>query len=140
MKKHKIQVTIRMDAETYRAAKLAERRTGLPLSVVIVDAARETLIPAAASTEALIRDKSVRILGRLESMERALGQELAVISELLGLCARIYLNHTPEIPEPERDAASLSGRARFARLVRQLKRNLHDGASILNLENGQHVQ
>jgi hypothetical protein len=57
--------------------------------------------------------------------------ELRVLKEMLGLGMRSFFNHTPAVPEPEKSAALLSGKLRFAKYLDLLARNLHGGDSVL---------
>lgn len=96
--------------------------------------------PSDGSSEAEFKELRKSVLSRLNTIEHALGRELVTIRELIALLARTYLNHTPEVTESERDAASLSGQLRFARLVELLRRNVKDGISILNEAEPQDVR
>ena len=51
---------------------------------------------------------------------------------MVGLSIRAYFNHTPEVPDHERSAALLSGKARFHRYLDTLARNLRQNKSILS--------
>lgn len=129
----KIQMTVRVTPDVWKAAKAVERRTQTPVSVVVADAARRTLMPEPeGSPVELIEESSKRVLQRLDAFENLIGSELLVLKELIGLLSRAYFNHTPAIPESERNAASLSGRARFFRMMKHLSANLADGASIFD--------
>lgn len=132
-KRDKVQMTVRLKRDVYRRAKDVERRTGVPVSVIIADAAAETLLPPLEETaETKIENLSKRFLSRLEVLERAMGKELFVTKEILAQFARAYFNHTAAIPESERPSASMSGRLRFMRLVEQVKTNANHGLSILD--------
>lgn len=129
---NKTQMTVRLEADVFRAVKERERRTGMPRSVIVAEAAKQTLVPPPhESPEAKMTKTATRVLTRIEQLERAIGTELWQVKELIALLARAYFNHTPAIPDSQRDAASLSGRARFAHLTELLERNLNDGTSIL---------
>jgi len=131
--RHKVQMTVRLKPEIYLAAKEAERRRGVPVSVIVADAASEVLLPAPEeSAETKLQNLSNRLLSRVETLERSLGRELFINKELLGQFIRAYFNHTPSIPDTERTAASLSGRLRFVRLLEQVNVNVRQGVSILN--------
>lgn len=128
----KKQMTVRLRPEVQLAAEEVQRRTNVPLAVIIADAATETLLPSPRETpEKIMQNASLRILSRIEALERALSLELCFHKEFFAQFARLYLNHTPTIPEAERVSASLSGRTRFARLVDQVNRNIRDGLTIL---------
>jgi hypothetical protein len=132
-KPHKVQLTVRLQSEAYRAAKVAQRRSGMPLAVIVADAATKNLLPSQdESAEIKIQTLSNRLLSRMETLERSIGRELYMTKELLAQFARAYFNHTPAIPESERNPASTSGRLRFVRVVEQVKVNVLQGVSILN--------
>lgn len=132
-KPHKIQLTVRLQPEAHRAAKDAQRRSGKPLAVIVADAANKILLPTPdESAEIKIQTLSSRLLSRMETLERTIGRELYLSKELLAQFARSYFNHTPAIPESERNPASTSGRLRFVRLVEQVNVNVRQGVSILN--------
>lgn len=129
----KVQMTVRLEPDVFTAAKEIERRTRTPRSVVIANAAKEVLLPRPhESPEQIMNKLSTGLLTRMGALERAFGKELHVLKELIALAARAYFNHTPAVPESQRDAASLSGRARFTRLIEQLDENVKSGASIFN--------
>lgn len=129
----KVQMTVRLRPDVVRAARETSIRSGVPVSVIVAEAAGETLLPPPEeSAETKVQNVSIRLLSRMETLERALGRELFLTRELLAQFVRAYLNHTPAVPEPERTVASLSGRVRFKRLVEQVNVNAHQGVSILN--------
>lgn len=132
-KPHKVQLTVRLQPEAHRAAKEAHRRSGIPLAVIVADAATRVLLHSAEeSIEIRMQSLSNRLLSRMEMLERTIGRELYLSKELLAQFARAYFNHTPAIPESERNPASTSGRLRFVRLVDQVNVNVRQGVSILN--------
>jgi len=129
----KVQMTVRLRPEVASAAQKASLRNGTPVSVIIAEAAGQTLLPSPEeSVETKVQNLSNRLLSRMETLERALGRELFLTRELVAQLARAYFNHTPAIPEQERSAASLSGRLRFVRLVERVNANAGQGVSILN--------
>lgn len=132
-KHDKVQMTVRLHPDVVRAARETSIRSGVPVSVVVAEAACQTLLPPPEeSAEIKVRNVSNRLLSRMETLERALGRELVLTRELVAQFARAYFNHTPAVPDPERNAASLSGRLRFVRLVEQVNTNARQGVSILN--------
>jgi len=132
-KERKLQKTIRFERDVVRAANERARRLGLPFSVVLANAAKEALLVQNKNeTGDALGEMRKSVLSRLSRLEQEVGRELVGVRELLALLTRAYLNHTPIVPEDARDAASLSGRARFAQLVELLQRNLKEGVSILD--------
>lgn len=129
----KVQLTVRLKDEVYRAARETSARRRVPLAVIVAEAAAQALLPPPeASPETNLVHLSKRLLSRMETLERSLGRELFATRELLAQFVRAYFNHTPAIPDSERAAASLSGRLRFVRLAEQVNLNAGQGISILN--------
>lgn len=129
----KVQMTVRLRPDVVRAARETSIRSGVPVSVIVAEAAGRTLLPPPEeSAETKVQNVSNRLLSRMETLERTLGRELVMTRELIAQFARAYFNHTPAVPEQERTVASLSGRLRFVRLVEQVNVNTRQGVSILN--------
>jgi hypothetical protein len=53
---------------------------------------------------------------------------------MIGLAVRMYLNHTPEVPEDAKEAALLSGHNRFELYLDVLAENLRRRRSVLSEE------
>lgn len=129
----KVQMTVRLHPDVVRAARETSIRSRVPVSVIVAEAAGQTLLPPPEeSAETKVQNVSNRLLSRMETLERSLGRELFMTRELIAQFARAYFNHTPAVPEQERTVASLSGRLRFVRLVEQVNTNARQGLSILN--------
>lgn len=125
-------MTVRLEPEVEKAAVAFSRRTGIPVSVVVADAAKKVLVPQPDDRELSLEKATERILRRLGKIDAALRADLNELRELTALSVRTYLNHTPAVPESESTAASMSGRIRFDRLVSLLDQNLRDGLTILD--------
>ena len=138
---HKVQMTVRFKPSVYKAVANRARQTGKSQSVVIAELVEDILLqPFYQTPETLIERSSVNVLSRIEAMERLTMGEMLLIKEILALFVRAYFNRTPAIPESERDAAALAGRASFARLLDLALRNTHDGISILAALEGTNVR
>jgi hypothetical protein len=75
-------MTVRLRHEVYRAAREAQRRRGVPLAVIVAEAAGEALLPPTEeSPETRIRNLSNRLLSRMEALECALGREILLNKE-----------------------------------------------------------
>ena len=127
----KVQMTVRLEPEVEKAAIAYARRTGVAVSVVVADAAKRTLLPATDDRSMSLEQSTERLLRRLGKLDASVQADLNEIRESIGLAVRTYLNHTPSIPDSERQAASMSGRIRFDRFVHLLDQNLRDGTSVL---------
>lgn len=133
----KVQVTLRMRRKAHKRAFDLGRRLNRPTAVVIADAAEQILLPHADETaEALINKHGKLIQNRLTGMQQTIESELALVREMLGIAVRIWLNHTPPLPESERDAAYANGRATFTRYVEHVARNIAEGICILDEHRG----
>jgi hypothetical protein len=128
----KIKLSVRLEPEVYKAAENYSARMNIPLAVVIADAAKQTLLPQFRKDAELASLKATeRCFNKLRVLEDRIGNDLHVLKEMIGLAVRVYLNHTPAVPEEAKSAATLSGRVRFERYLDLLARNLRTGASIL---------
>ena len=132
MKPPKVKVTLRLEQSVYDAARLRAERLNAPVAVVLADAAKQMLLPEYQKEQEAELLKAInRGYYKLRRMEDRLGLDLHILKEMVGLHVRAYFNHTPAVPETEKDAASLSGRIRFERYLDLLARNIRPGASIL---------
>jgi hypothetical protein len=128
----KIKVSVRLEPDVYKAAENYSARMNVPLAVVVADAAKQTLLPQCRKDAELASLKATeRCFNKLRVLEDRIGNDLHVIKEMIGLAVRVYLNHTPAVPDEAKSAAALSGRIRFERYLDLLARNLRTGASIL---------
>ncbi|MEM6457846.1 MAG: hypothetical protein AAF710_00475 [Planctomycetota bacterium] len=133
----RVALTVRLPAPLYDTARQIAAQRNAPLAAVIAAAAEQTLRPTEEqqADEAAIRDAVQHCLHKLDRLERkvapGLSSDLHVLKEMVGLAVRTYLNHTAALPETERAAATVSGRARFERFLDVLANSLRDGVSIL---------
>ena len=129
---NKIQMTVRLEPEVHRAVLARANRSGIPPAVVVADAAKQKLLPKSSDDELTLERATDRVLRRIGKIDSAWQEEYHTLRELIAIFIRMYLNHTPAVPESERRDASMSGRARFNRIVDLLERNLRDGISVLD--------
>jgi hypothetical protein len=129
----KIKLSIRLIRSAYDAAKSQASTTGLAISVIVAEAATQTLLATYRSDrEAEILQAVERVFFKLQKLEKRQNLDLLILKEMVGLGIRAYFNHTPEVPDHERSAALLSGKARFHRYLDTLARNLRQNKSILS--------
>jgi hypothetical protein len=129
---HKVKLSVHLEPEVYKAAENYSARMNVPLAVVVADAAKQTLLPQYRKNAELASLKATeKCFNRLRVLEDRIGNDLHVLKEMIGLAVRVYLNHTPAVPDDAKSAATLSGRARFERFLDVLAKNLRTGASIL---------
>ncbi len=128
----KIKLSIRLMRSAYDTAKSQAATTGSAISVIVAEAATQTLLATYRSDrEAEILKAVERVFFKLQKLEKRQNLDLLILKEMVGLSVRAYFNHTPEVPEHERSAALLSGKARFHRYLDTLARNLRQNKSIL---------
>ena len=132
-RKPRVALTIRLPNPLYETARQLAAQRNAPLAAVIVAAAEQALHPSEEqqADEAAIRDAVQHCLHKIDRLERKLGTDLHILKEMVGLGVRTYLNHTAALPDTERAAATISGRARFERFLDVLGNSLRDGVSIL---------
>lgn len=126
-------MTVRLEPEVHRAVLAKANRSGIPPAVVVADAAKQKLLPKSSDDELTLERATDRLLRRIGKIDLAWQEEYHTLRELIAIFIRMYLNHTPAVPESERRDASMSGRARFNRIVDLLERNLKDGISVLDV-------
>ncbi len=132
-REHKLQQTIRISHRLKRRAEEQSRRTGKPVAVVLSEAAEQMLIPPPEQDPQTTLETTTRsILTRIAVLDERLTRDLILIREMVGIAFRIYLNHTPELPESQREAANRLGRQRFVRYARHCANNARECASILD--------
>ena len=73
-----------------------------------------------------------RVFNLIQRIDRRRVYDQQVLKEMVGLLIRSFFNHIPAVPPKERDAAPISGKARFNRFLDALAANLRSGESALN--------
>ena len=133
MNGRRIQLTVRLEPEVYRAAKERATRSGVSLSAAVAEAAKESLLSTyRGQREAEILKAVDRNFHKVGRLEQRLWLEIRLLKEMVGLGMRSFFNHTPAVPESEKAAALLSGKARFHRYLDLLAENLRGGESVLH--------
>src|SRR5215218_4738146 len=104
LNENKIKLSVRLEPEVYKAAENFSARMNVPLAVVVADAAKQTLLPQYRKDAELASLKAIeRCFNKLKILEDRIGTDLHVLKEMIGLAVRIYLNHTPAVPEDAKD-------------------------------------
>ena len=133
MNDEKIKFSISLSRPAYDAAKAQAAELGKAFTCVVADAATQTLLATYRSDrEEEILKAVERVFFKLQKLEKRQNLDLLILKEMVGLSIRAYFNHTPEVPDHERSAALLSGKARFHRYLDTLARNLRQNKSILS--------
>jgi len=133
MNDDKIKFSISLRRPAYDAAKAQAAELGKAFTWVVADAATQTLLATYRSDrEAELLKAVERVFFKLQKLEKRQNLDLLILKEMVGLGIRAYFNHTPEVPNHERSASLLSGKARFHRYLDTLARNLRQNKSILS--------
>jgi hypothetical protein len=128
----RVQLTVRLENEVIKAARERAARMKTSLSAAVAEAAKESLLSSyRTERETEILKAVERNSFALRKLEQRMNFEIRVLKEMAGLGMRSFFNHIPPVPEPEKPAALLSGKMRFARFLDLLARNLRGGESIL---------
>jgi predicted transcriptional regulator len=124
----KIQLSIYLDPQTFRALEAFAKRRGQPKSLVAEAAIASFLSPDDSDRrEAAIAKRLDRIVRVLERLERNDGVTL----ETIALFIRFWLTSTPALPEQSSPPERAKGAERYDRFVEALGRRISSGASVL---------
>jgi hypothetical protein len=131
----RVALTVRLDPDLYKIVQTEASRTGASLGAVLTDAAKQILSPEyRKQREAEVLSAIEKCFNKLRTMETKLLADTHVLKEMIGLAVRMYLNHTPEVPEDAKEAALLSGHNRFELYLDVLAENLRRRRSVLSEE------
>lgn len=133
MNDDKIKFSIRLGRPAYNAAKARAAAEGKAFTLVVADAATETLLDTHRSDrEAEILRAVERVFFKLQKVEKHQHLDLLILKEMLALGVQAYFDHTPDIPASLRSAALLSGETRFHHYLDTLAHNVRQNKSILD--------
>ncbi len=129
----KTRFTVWMEPDTLQAAKARAVQDGVTVSEVLAAAAKRALIDTdRQNTDAKLLAAVERVFNLIQRIDRRRVYDQQVLKEMIGLLIRSFFNHIPAVPPKERDAALISGKARFNRFLDALAANLRSGESALN--------
>ncbi|WP_024512006.1 hypothetical protein [Bradyrhizobium sp. ARR65] len=124
----KIQLSIYLDPQTFKALDAFAKRRNQPKSLVAEAAIASFLSPDDSDRrEAAIAKRLDRVARVLERLERNDGVAL----ETIALFIRFWLTSTPALPEQSSPAARAKGAERYDRFVEALGRRLSSGSTLL---------
>ena len=132
MNNDKIKFSISLGRPAYDAAKLLASASGKAFTLIVADAATQTLLATyRGEREAEVLKAVERVFFKLQKLEKHQHLDLLILKEMAGLSIRAYFNHTPDILDSQRSAALLSGKARYREYLDILARNVRQNKSIL---------
>ena len=97
------------------------RKRRVPQKELMVSALKEFFDPVGLEADS---NQLVGRLSRLEARQKGMSNKLEVLSETLALFIQVWFSNTYELPEEEKELASIAGEKRFSRFVEALKRRL----------------
>jgi len=131
--KHKVLVSGSIDPDVFEALERHCRaHPSRSRSAVITQALRQLLSPDyQEERERVISENLDRLYWHQHNQALHARQELRTLKEMLALLVRTFYNHTPEIPEGQRQAAAASGEKRFNQFLDALAAQVGPGPSAL---------
>ncbi len=131
--KHKVLVSGSIDPDVFEALERHCRaHPSRSRSAVITQALRQLLSPDhQEERERVLTANLDKLYWHQHNQAGHVRQELRAIKEMVALLARTFYNHTPEIPEGQRQAAAISGEKRFNQFLEALAAQIEPGQSAL---------
>lgn len=132
-KTNKVVISGSIDADVVEAlTKHCEANPRLSRSAVMTQALRQLLFPEhQEERERVLTENLDRLWWHQHNQADRMNRDLRTIEEMLALFVRTFYNHTPQVPENQRDAAAVSGEKRFSQFLEVLAANLGPGKSAL---------
>ena len=132
-RKHKVLVSGSIDPEVFEALeKHCRAHPSRSRSAVITQALRQLLSPDfQEERERVLSANLDRLYWHQHNQAGYTKQELRTIKEMIALLIRTFYNHTPEIPEGQRQAAAANGEKRFNQFLEVLATQIAPGQSAL---------
>lgn len=131
--KHKILVSGSIDPDVFDALEQHCRaHPSRSRSAVITQALRQLLSPEyQEERERVLTANLDRLYWHQHNQAGHTKHELRTIKEMVALLVRTFYNHTPEVPEGQRQAAAANGEKRFNQFIEALAAQVGPGPSLL---------
>ena len=131
----KYPLTIRLDDELLKVVKVQASLTRSSLGSVVVDAARQALMPEYREKQEQILLKAMdRCFNRLVKMHEDQRTQHELVREMLAMFVRTFFRHTPAVKPDQREAATASAARRFEVFLDALARNRRNRMSVIDPE------
>ena len=129
----KYPLTIRLDDELLKVVKVQAALTRSSLGSVVVDAARQALMPEYRQKQEQILLKAMdRCFNRLVKMHEDQQTQHELVREMLAMFVRTFLRHTPAVRPEHKDAARASAANRFEVFLDALATNCRNRRSVMD--------
>lgn len=132
-KASKVLLSGSIDPDVYEALQAhCRRRPQTSRSAVVSRALRQYLLPDyQEERERVLAANLDRLWWHQHNLADRLDRDLATVREMLAMLVRTFYIHIPEVPEPQREGAILSGEQRFNRFLAVVAEHLGPGKSSL---------
>jgi hypothetical protein len=129
----KYPLTIRLDDELLKVVKIQATLTRSSLGSVVVDAARQALMPEYYERQEQILLKAMdRCFNRLVKMHEDQQTQHELVREMLAMFVRTFFRHTPAVSPEHKDAAWASAAKRFEVFLDALATNRRNRLSVMD--------
>jgi hypothetical protein len=129
----KYPLTIRLDDELLKVIKMQAALTRSSLGSVVVDAARQTLMPEYGEKQEQTLLKAMdRCFNRLVKMHEDQQTQHELAREMLAMFVRTFFRHTPAVKLEHREAATASAARRFEAFLDALAANRRNRLSVMD--------
>jgi hypothetical protein len=129
----KYPLTIRLDDELLKVVKVQASLTRSSLGSVVVDAARQALMPEYREKQEQIMLKAVdRCFNRLVKLHEDQQTQHELVREMLAMFVRTFLRHTPPVKPEHKDAAWANAAKRFEVFLDALATNRRNRLSVMD--------
>jgi hypothetical protein len=129
----KYPLTIRLDDELMKVVKVQATLTRSSLGSVVVDAARQALMPEYQQKQEQILLKAMdRCFNRMVKMHEDQQAQHELLREMLAMFVRTFFRHTPAVKPELREAATTSAARRFEVFLDALATNRRSRRSVMD--------
>jgi hypothetical protein len=129
----KYPLTIRLDDELMKVVKVQATLTRSSLGSVVVDAARQALMPEYQQKQEQILLKAMdRCFNRMVKMHEDQQAQHELVREMLGMFVRTFFRHTAAVKPEQKDRAWASAAQRFEVFLDALATNRRNRLSVMD--------
>jgi hypothetical protein len=129
----KYPLTIRLDDELLKVVKVQASLTRSSLGSVVVDAARQALMPEYREKQEQTLLKAMdRCFNRMVKMHEDQQAQHELVREMLAMFVRTFFRHTPAVKPEYQEKAWASAAQRFDMFLDALAKNRRDRRSVMD--------
>jgi hypothetical protein len=129
----KLPLTIRLDDDLLKVVKAQAAQTRSSLGSVVVDAARQALMPEYREKQEQTLLKAIdRCLNRLVKLHEDQQAQHELVREMLAMFVRTFFRNTPAVKPEHRELAAASAARRFEAFLDALAANRRNRLSVMD--------